>query len=93
MAFRAAMEDFWGFDFAGAQRGFTATLAAFGAHTLAGVERRRAEELAAGDYRLEGVRRVRGVLLGVGVVAIVAALICAVALARPHAGAPRRRDG
>ncbi len=82
VAFRAAMQDFWNFDFAGAQKGFTTTLAAFGGHTLAGVERRRAEELAAGDYRLEGVRRVRGVLLGVGVVAIVAALICAVALAR-----------
>ena len=43
----------------GAQKGFTATLAAFGGHTLAGVERRRAEELAAGDYRLEGVHRRR----------------------------------
>ncbi len=41
-AFRGAMEDLWRFDFAGAQEGFTTTLAAFGGHTLAGVERTRA---------------------------------------------------
>lgn len=80
--FRRAMQAFWRFDFAGAQRGFTGTLAAFGGHTLAGVERTRAQELAAGDYRLEGVRRAQGSLLGVGVVAAVGALICAIALAR-----------
>ena len=89
--FRGAMADFWNLNFAGAQKGFTATLAAFGGHTLAGVERRRAEELAAGDYRLEGTERRRGVLLAVGVLAIVAALVCGLALARPGRGRPGDR--
>ncbi len=89
--FQRAMADFWNLDFAGAQKGFTATLAAFGGHTLAGVERRRAEELAAGDYRLEGTERRRGVLLAVGVLAIVAALVCGLALARPGRGRPGER--
>lgn len=84
--FRGAMADFWNLDFAAAQKGFTATLAAFGGHTLAGVERKRAEELAAGDYRLEGMQRRRGVLLAIGVLAIVAAVVCALALARPRSG-------
>ena len=84
--FRGAMADFWNLDFASAQEGFTATLATFGGHTLAGVERRRAEELAAGDYRLVGTERRRGVLLAVAVLAIVAAIVCGLALARPGRG-------
>ena len=80
--FRTAMQDFWRFDFAGAQRGFAGTLAAFGGHTLAGVERSRAQELAAADYRLEGVRRPQRTLLALGIVAAVAALVCAIALGR-----------
>lgn len=87
--FREAMEAFWRFDFSAAQRGFAGTLAAFGGHTLAGAERTRAHELAAGDYRLEGVRRRQGSLFGLGVVAAVGALICAIALGRLLLG----RDG
>lgn len=89
--FRGAMEALWRFDFAGAQVGFTETLAAFGGHTLAGVERTRAQELAAGDYRLEGVRRGHGILLGLAVVAGVGAAVCAIALGRLLVG--RRGDG
>ena len=77
------MEAFWRFDFAGAQRGFSGTLAAFGGHTLAGVERTRAQELAAGDYRLEGVRRAQGEpVRRWGWWPPSGALICAIALAR-----------
>jgi hypothetical protein len=80
--FRKAMAAFWRLDFDGAQRGFAVTLQDFGAHTLAPVESARAAELDAGTYALEGHRR-RGLLLGVGLVAAVAALACALALARP----------
>ncbi len=81
-SFRAAMAAFWRLDFAGAQRGFTATLGQFGAHTLAPVESERAAALDEGTYTLSGHRR-RGLLLGVGMLAAAAALACGLALARP----------
>ena len=81
-SFRAAMTAFWRLDFAGAQRGFAATLEQFGAHTLAPVERDRAAALDEGTYTLSGHRR-RGRLLAVGALAAAAALACGLALARP----------
>jgi hypothetical protein len=80
--FRAAMTSFWDLDFARAVEGFDATLQSFGDHTLAGAERRRAADLAAGEFSLSGERR-RGVLLALGIVAGLAALACAAGLAGP----------
>ncbi len=86
--FRAAMASFWALDFTAAQKGFDATLQAFGDHTLAASERARAEALAEGDFALSGDRR-RGVLLAIGIVAGLVALACAAGLAGPAA----RRGG
>lgn len=80
--FRAAMAAFWALDFPAAAQGFDATLQAFGEHTLAGTERRRATDLAAGDFSLSGDRR-HGALLAIGIVAGLAALACAAGLAGP----------
>ena len=80
--FRAAMTAFWSHDFAAAQTGFDQTLAVFPAHTLAQSERARSSALAAGDYRLSADRR-GDLLLAIGVLALIAALACAIALARP----------
>jgi hypothetical protein len=80
--FREAMTAFWDLDFPAAVQGFDATLQAFGDHTLAGAERARAAELAAGDFSLSGDRR-RGALLAIAVVAGLAALACAAGLAGP----------
>ena len=87
--FRPAMEAFWRLDFPEAEKGFDATLGAFGGHALAARERSRAVALAGGDYRLTGERR-RGLLLGVGALAAIVALACALALAL---GSMARRRG
>lgn len=83
--FRGAMTAFWALDFADAQHGFAATLAADPGHTLAGVESRRARQLASDRFRLEGRRRVQGFLLALGALSVVAALACGLGLARSPA--------
>ena len=92
-AFREAMNALWRLDLAPAETGFTSTLASFPAHTLAGRERDRAQELAAGTFRLRAADWRGGVLLAVGVLALLAAAACAVALVRPFPGRSRRAAG
>ena len=80
--FREGMTAFWGLDFAGAQADLAAARREFPPHALAGVEEARAAALADGEFTLTGRRRHDG-LLAVGVLAVVAALACAVGLLLP----------
>lgn len=80
--FREGMTAFWDLDFAGAQAGLAAARREFPPHALAGVEGARAAALADGEFTLTGRRRHDG-LLAVGVLAVVAALACAVGLLLP----------
>jgi hypothetical protein len=87
------MDDFWRLDLGPADTGFSSTLASFPAHTLAGRERDRAQELAESPFRLRAADRRDGVLLAVGVLALLAAAACAVALLRLLPGSSRRGAG
>jgi S1-C subfamily serine protease len=82
-AFREGMAAFWRVDLPGAQRGFTRALQAYRGHALASRELDRAGELAGSPFALRADDRREGLLLGIGIVAIVAAAACALALARP----------
>jgi hypothetical protein len=92
-AFQEAMDALRGLDLAPAETGFASTLASFPAHTLAGRERARTRELAASTFRLRAADRRQGVLLAVGVLALLAAAACAVAIARRSPGRSRRAAG
>ena len=92
-AFRGAMQALWGLDLPAAESGFDATLAAFPRHTLAARERTRAEELQESSFALRGGHRLRGGLLAVGIIALVAALACGLALLRPPQGRARGGAG
>lgn len=83
--FRAAMASYWALDLPAARRGFAGTLAAYPDHTLAALQERRAGELAAAGFTLEGRRRPQGFLLALGALAVVAALACGWGLARRSA--------
>lgn len=88
--FREGMGAFWALDFPLAEQRFASVVeSAYPAHALAGAERVRAASLATGDFTLAGQRR-RGGLLAVGILAAVAALVCAVALALPVLSRGRR---
>jgi S1-C subfamily serine protease len=80
--FREGMVAYWGLDLAAAQRSLAAAERAFPDHTLAGLEARRARELARADFALIGGRRRQGFLLALGALAVVAAAACGVGLAR-----------
>ncbi len=82
-SFRTAMADLWRIDLGDAERGFARTLSAYPAHALASRELARSRALAASGYALRADDRRQGILLGVAVLAVVAAAACAVALARP----------
>lgn len=80
--FREGMVAYWGLDLAAAQRSLAAAERAFPDHTLAGLEGRRARELAQADFALVGDRRRQGFLLALGALAVFAAVACGVGLAR-----------
>ena len=88
-----AMEALWRLELAPARRGSTSTLAAFPAHTLAPQERSAAQELATRALRLRAEDRRQGVLLAVGVLALLAAAACALALAWGSLGRSRPAAG
>jgi hypothetical protein len=90
VAFREGMAALWRVDLGTAQEGFTRALQAYRGHALAARERDRAAALAGSPFALRADDRREGLLLGIGIVAIVAAAACALALARP---APVRRGG
>ena len=92
-AFGGSMDALWRLDLAAADTGFASTLASFPAHTLAGRERDRAQEMAASTFSLRAADRREGVLLAVGVLALLAAAACAAALLRPFPGRARRSAG
>ncbi|HMO00663.1 MAG TPA: serine protease [Miltoncostaeaceae bacterium] len=87
-SFRAAMAALWRLDLGDAQRRFDATLRAYPRHALASRELARSQALAASPFALRADDRRQGILLGVAVLAVVAAAACAVALARPTIGRP-----
>jgi S1-C subfamily serine protease len=95
--FRDGMAAYWSLDLASAQRSLAAAERAFPDHTLAGIEARRARELARADFALVGDRRRQGFLLALGALAVVAALACGIGLARQggrgrgSVGAPTQR--
>jgi hypothetical protein len=82
-AFREGMGALWRVDLPGAQEGFDRALQAYGRHALASRELDRAGALAGSPFALRADDRREGLLLGIGIVAIVAAAACALALARP----------
>jgi hypothetical protein len=92
-AFRTAMTALWRLDLADAERGFARTLGADPTHSLASREQERSRALAGSTFALRADDRRRGILLGVAVLAIVAAAACAVALARLALGRSRGGDG
>jgi S1-C subfamily serine protease len=83
--FRDGMNAFWDLDLAAAQRELAAAQRAFPDHALAGLEARRARELAVADFTLVGERRRQGFLLALGALAVIAAAACGFGLAR-HGG-------
>jgi hypothetical protein len=82
-AFREGMAALWRLDLQAAQEGFRRTLQADSRHALAARELDRAAALAESPFALRGGDRRDGLLLGIGIVAIVGAAACALALARP----------
>ena len=78
---------------ASAESGFARTLSAYPPHGLASRELARSRELAASPFALRADDRREGILLGVAVLAIVAAAACAFALARPALGRARGGAG
>ncbi|HEX2503081.1 MAG TPA: serine protease [Miltoncostaeaceae bacterium] len=84
--FRGGMAAFWNLDLAAAQRGLAAAERAFPDHALAGLEARRARELAGADFTLVGGRRRQGFLLALGALAVIAAAACGLGLARQGGG-------
>jgi len=92
-AFRTAMAALWRLDLGEAESGFARTLSAYPSHGLASRELARSRELAASPFALRADDRRGGILLGVAVLAIVAAAACAFALARPALGRARGGAG
>jgi hypothetical protein len=92
-AFRTAMAALWRLDLGDAESGFARTLRVYPSHGLASRELVRSRELAASPFALRADDRREGILLGVAVLAIVAAAACAFALARPALGRPRGGAG
>lgn len=92
-SFRAAMGALWRLDLGDAQRRLVTTLRAYPQHALASRELARSRTLAASPFALRAGDRRQGILLGVAVLAIVAAAACAIALARPTLGRRRGAAG
>ncbi|MGE0029180.1 MAG: serine protease [Thermoleophilia bacterium] len=92
-SFHTAMTALWRLDLGAAERSFVTTLRAYPQHALASRELARSRALAASPFALRADDRRQGILLGVAVLAIVAAAACAVALARPTLGRPRGGAG
>jgi len=91
--FGDAMHALWRVDLGEAESGFIRTLRADPSHALASRELERSRALAASRFALRADDRRQGVLLGVAVLAIVAAAACAVGLARPSLWRPRGGAG
>ena len=92
-SFREGMQALWRLDLPAAESGFDATLAAYPRHALAERERSRTRELEQSSFALSGAHRLRGGLLAVAVIALAAALACALALLRPSQGRARGGAG
>lgn len=92
-SFRTAMAALWRLDLSEAESGFIRTLRADSSHAMASRELARSRALTASPFALRADDRRQGILLGVAVLAIVAAAACAIALARPTLGGPRGGAG